>query len=215
VLHALGAVVVSDDYPEGSDPWPSPSEAEHLARQRAEATREAYDRGYVSRALPLGGGGVSWGAFGGGGGGGGGTVRAVYGGGGGGGSVFVPDLSQLESNRKPTEEERAEMSWTNPEAATLAREILTQEKMDALRDRVTEEVAQYRVLLAGANCGSVFSFKKTHPEDASKHYWYAAIKSGDAWYTTARDKRVIESDEALIDVSIETVRDVGVEPVDD
>jgi hypothetical protein len=113
--------------------------------------------------------------------------------------VFVPDLSQLESNRKPTEEERAEMSWTNPEAATLAREILTQEKMDALRDRVTEEVAQYRVLLAGANCGSVFSFKKTHPEDASKHYWYAAIKSGDAWYTTARDKRVIESDEALIE----------------
>ena len=88
------------------------------------------------------------------------------------------------------------MTWSNPEAADIAREILQDEKREGLREKITEAVAHYRAMLADAHCGSVFSFMKEN--DEGKHYWYAAIKNGDKWYTTAQNPRVIDSDDAFI-----------------
>ena len=164
---------------------------------RAMAARELYDRGVI-------------GVFGGGGGGSG----VVYGGGGGGGyssHVFkvnttdrlIPDLTQISADQlrtifnQPTPEERQEMTWSNPEAADIAREILQDEKREGLREKITEAVAHYRAMLADAHCGSVFSFMKEN--DEGKHYWYAAIKNGDKWYTTAQNPRVIDNDDKLIE----------------
>lgn len=115
---------------------------------------------------------------------------------------LVPDLNQLIGQEfrihltAPTQEERQEMAWQNPEAADIAREILQNEMREGLREKVGEAVAHYREMLEGAHCGSVFSFMKEN--DEGKHYWYAAVKNGDKWYTTAQNPRVINSDDEFI-----------------
>lgn len=175
-----------------------------------------YDQGVVSdeflRTLNVGGGGAGsagGGWYAGGGGGGGGFAR-----------VFatdntnrlVPDLDQIIGtplrvqlrdgnihtiNRIPSEEERQEMAWSDTDAQEIARDILREQKKEGLREKVTAAVAGYREMLAGANCGSVFSFMKVN--EKGDHYWYAAIKNGGKWYTTAQSPRVLEDDDAFIE----------------
>lgn len=88
-------------------------------------------------------------------------------------------------------------SFTNPAAAALAREILDKDVKDRLRTRVEGAIVNLRTQLAGANCGSVFSFRKEN--DQGKHYWYAAIKNGGRWYTTAQAPRVLQNNEEFIE----------------
>lgn len=47
----------------------------------------------------------------------------------------------------PTQEEVQEMTWSNPEAADIAREILTDAKREGLREKITEAVADRRKYL--------------------------------------------------------------------
>lgn len=141
-------------------------------------------------------------------GGGGGGVTYGGGGGGDGGSYRAPsiDFSSLPSMLngwypgKITTNKDDDMAFTNPQAAEIAREILDEETKGKLRERVTEAVATLREQITGAACGSVFSFRKDN--DQGKHYWYAAIKNGDKWYTTAGDIRggrlTLDSDEDFI-----------------
>ena len=114
--------------------------------------------------------------------------------------AFPPLLNSYDSQfftalKQQTPEEVQEMAWSNPEAADIAREILTDAKREGLREKITEAVADYRKMLEGAHCGSVFSFMKE--SDDGKHYWYAAIKNGDKWYTTA-NPRILNSDDEFI-----------------
>ena len=194
-----------------------------------EEPREIYDRGIIDqRWIPSlidgwhpGMGGV---------GGGGGAGNVFVGGGGGGGymhhvfstdhtSPLTPDLSQLIGRefqitvpKQPTEEEVQEMSWTNPEARDIAREILSEKKKEALRGEVTAAVATLTEMVADAKCGSVFTFRKTNEENG-KHYWYAAIKNGDKWFTTAQSPRQLDNDEAFIEwlINLEAWKSEGLE----
>jgi hypothetical protein len=123
-----------------------------------------------------------------------------------------PGLMHYTANRNQTEEEVQEMGWTNPEARDIAREILSEKKREELRGEVTEAVAHLTELIEGATCGSVFTFRKTN-EETGKHYWYAAIKNGDRWYTTAQNPRQLDSDEAFIEwlITLEAWRSEGLE----
>lgn len=112
----------------------------------------------------------------------------------------------------PTPEEVQEMAWTNPEARDIAREILSEKKKEELRGEVTEAVQRLQELIGGSSCGSVFTFRKTNEENG-KHYWYAAIKNGDKWFTTAQNPRQLESDEAFIEwlITLEAWKSEGLE----
>lgn len=120
------------------------------------------------------------------------------------GNRFQPDTH--------TEEEVQEMAWTNPEARDIAREILSEQKKEELRAEVTEAVRHLQEMVAGSSCGSVFTFRKTNEENG-KHYWYAAIKNGDRWYTTAQNPRQLDSDEAFIEwlITLEAWKSEGLE----
>lgn len=95
------------------------------------------------------------------------------------------------------EEVEEDMDWTNPQAGGIAREILTEQKKEGLREEVTAAVAHLQEMIAGASCGSVFTFRKSN--ESGKHYWYAAIKNGGKWYTTAQNPRILPDDEAFIE----------------
>lgn len=121
---------------------------------------------------------------------------------------LIPDLQVFTTNntsrprpapkrRRPTKEERQEMSWQNPAAAKLAREILNDKTEGALREKVTEAVAHLSELVADTECGSTLTFMKTN--DDGKHYFYACVKNGERWYTTAQAPRVLDSDDELIE----------------
>lgn len=120
-----------------------------------------------------------------------------------------PDMNNIP--RQPTPEERQEMTWTNPEARDIAREILSEKKKDELRVEVTEAVANLQEMVAGSACGSVFTFRKTN--DGGRHYWYAAIKNGGKWYTTANNPRILDNDELFIEwlISLEAWKSEGLE----
>lgn len=182
--------------------------ADETDKQRR--ARELYERGIVHYPLfgGSGGAGAASDDFNRSPGGGGGWVGVDYGAG---GHVYVtsnrtdplvPDLSLLDRSRwhqvqEPTEEEKQEMEWVNREAAEVAADILSDERKSAMKEAVAAAVAHFREMLEGASCGSVFRFRKDN--DEGKHYWYAAIKSGKAWYTTANTgPRVLEDDDALI-----------------
>ena len=190
---------------DGFDPWDEHPESITAAKEkRARDIRDIYDRGLINDGVFKQNYQQQWipSTMGGGGGGAGYAsggnsiwpaqhVQYFVAGGGGGGNVFT------EVNRKQlSQEEKQEMAWTNPEARDIAREIIHEEKREGLREKITEVVANYRKMLEGAHCGSVFSFMKLN--DEGKHYWYAAIKNGGKWYTTAHDPRVLEDDDALI-----------------
>ena len=115
------------------------------------------------------------------------------------------------NNRTVSEEEREEMTWTNPEARDIAREILSEKKKGALREEVEAAVSHLQEMIAGATCGSVFTFRKTG--DNGKHYWYAAIKNGDRWYTTAQNPRQLDDDNAFIEwlITLEAWKSEGLE----
>ena len=208
---------------DGYDPYEDKEARALAAREHYErglisdaALRQLYEQRWIPSAID------GWHpGMGGGGGGGGGSVH--YGGGGGGAGfssqrVFltddfnrlIPDLdllgqpfrvqvqgNQIKNINRITEEERQEMEWSSPDARDIAREILSEEKREGLREKVTEAIAGYREMLADAHCGSVFSFMKKN--DKGEHYWYAAIKNGGKWYTTAQSPRVLENDDALIE----------------
>lgn len=89
------------------------------------------------------------------------------------------------------------MTFTNPNAAKLAREILDDEEKEQLKEVVTAAVTELRVLVADTKCGSTLTFKKE--SDDGKHFFYAAVKSGSKWYTTAHAPRVLDSDDDLIE----------------
>ena len=190
---------------DGFDPY---EELERLTYKhtRAMAARALYDRGVINFGGGMAGGMVGdqwhWGS---GGGGGGGSLFMHYGDNSNSPDRLIPHLTQMQITPEAlrqlkeslqTPEERQEMQWQNPEAADIAREILTDAKREGLREKITEAVAHYREMLEGAHCGSVFSFVKEN--DEGKHYWYAAIKNGDKWYTTAYSPRVINSDDEFI-----------------
>lgn len=165
--------------------------------------QEIYDRGILSPGcfdqLFVGGGG-----------GRGASPPFWSGGGGAGFTTHSTDLTQqlLSSpitakqllkikEQLQTPEERQEMAWTDQEAASLAKEILQEERREGLREKVSAAVAHYRELLAGATCGSTFTFMKTN--EKGEHYFYACVKNADVWYTTAQNPRTIDTDEKFIE----------------
>lgn len=130
--------------------------------------------------------------------------------------VLNPDDSPIEwiihnpfttTKPEPTEEERQEMSWTNPEAKSIAQEILSEQRREAMRAEVTTAVSTLQEMIADASEGAVFSFRKTS-EDSGKHYWYACVKCEDGWHTTASRDRYFKTDESFIEwlVSLEAWR---------
>lgn len=88
-------------------------------------------------------------------------------------------------------------TFYNQDAQDLAHEILSDKTRDELRGRVEATIARLQDLIEGTSCGSTLTFKKEN--DEGKHYYYAAVKNGGRWYTTARDPRVLESDDQLIE----------------
>lgn len=87
-------------------------------------------------------------------------------------------------------------SWTNPDAAEIARDILRDKTKGALRGRVEAAVEALQALVSDTQCGSTLTFMKTL--DGGGHYFYAAVKNGDKWYTTANNPRVIQGDDDFI-----------------
>jgi hypothetical protein len=85
----------------------------------------------------------------------------------------------------------------NPHAQDLAREILDNRTTAGLRDKVEAAVAHLTELVADTQCGSTLTFMKV--TDNGKHYFYAAVKNGEKWYTTAQNPRVLEDDDRLIE----------------
>lgn len=158
----------------------------------------------------------SWGGGGGGGASGGGMGTIFVGGGSGGrgngGSAFRQLYEQgwvmpedfigrelkINIKKEPIEEESREMSWTNPEARSIAQEILAEQRKEEMKAEVTAAVGTLQAMLDGAQDGSVFTFRKTN-EKTGTHYWYAAIKSDGCWFTTAQNPREIPSDELFIE----------------
>jgi hypothetical protein len=90
-----------------------------------------------------------------------------------------------------------DMAFTNPQAAEIAREILDEKTRGELRSTVEAAVAELTTFLMDTDCGSTLTFVKHN--DQGKHYYYAAVKNGGKWYTTAQSPRVIEDDDALIE----------------
>jgi hypothetical protein len=111
--------------------------------------------------------------------------------------IITTDQIQIHWTNPLTEEQVQDMSWQNPQAAQLAREILDEETRSKLKETVTEAVRALREQLTDAPCGSVYSFMKTN--DKGDHYWYACIKNGGKWYTTAQNPRVLQDDNQLIE----------------
>lgn len=88
------------------------------------------------------------------------------------------------------------MPFHNPHAQDLAREILHDRTTTGLRAKVEGAVEHLTELVAETGCGSTLTFMK-EGEDGT-HYFYAAVKNGETWYTTARDPRVLHGDDELI-----------------
>ena len=118
--------------------------------------------------------------------GGGGTF---YTGGDGGGTVRI-------KYQEPTDKDN-DMAFTNPQAAEIAREILDEQTKGELRSTVEAAVHELTNLLADTDCGSTLTFVKHN--DGGQHYYYAAVKSGGKWYTTAERPRVLRDDAAMIE----------------
>lgn len=106
------------------------------------------------------------------------------------------ELSRLLFNLKPEEKEE-DMSFTNPAARELARELLTDKSKRDLREVVEAAIDNLSALVADTDCDSTLTFMKTN--DEGQHYFYAAVKNGDKWYTTAQAPRILEDDDALIE----------------
>jgi hypothetical protein len=97
----------------------------------------------------------------------------------------------------PTKTKDNDMSFTNPQAAEIAREILDEQTKGDLRERVTAAVAHLTELIKDTTDGSVLTFAKV--SDGGKRFHYATVKSGGHWYTTSERPRVLHNDGQLIE----------------
>lgn len=108
-----------------------------------------------------------------------------------------PVTSQRLTTHFQSEETDMPASWSNQAAADLAREILQDKSKGELKDRVEQAVVHLQELISETECGATLTFVKTKDE-GKKHYFYAAVKNGEKWYTTAANPRILENDDALI-----------------
>lgn len=89
-------------------------------------------------------------------------------------------------------------NFTNPAAAALAREILSEQERETLRGTVQGAIDTLREQLTDAPAGTIYSFAKISA--AGTTYYYAAIKGERGkWFTTAASPRVLENDSELIE----------------
>lgn len=95
------------------------------------------------------------------------------------------------------EEKEEDMSFTNQAARELAEELLADQSKRGLRETVETAIENLKALIADTDCGSTLTFMKTK-DDGKQHYFYACVKNGGKWYTTAQNPRVLEDDNALI-----------------
>lgn len=90
-----------------------------------------------------------------------------------------------------------DMSFTNPQAAEIAREILDEQTKGDLRERVTAAVAHLTELVKDTNDGSGLTFVKV--ADNGKRFHYVTVKSGGHGYTSAERPRILHNDGQLIE----------------
>lgn len=87
-------------------------------------------------------------------------------------------------------------TFTNAEAASVARTILQERREEGMRERVAASVAHLSDLFADAGDGSVFSFARSFN---GRTFHYAAIKSGGKWFSTGSKTAVVDgSDDDLV-----------------
>lgn len=88
-------------------------------------------------------------------------------------------------------------AFHNPDAQDLAREILSDKNKESLRGKVSEAVAHLQKLISDTECGATLTFMKV--AEKGQHYFYAVVKNGQKWYTTAQSPRILNNDDQLIE----------------
>lgn len=113
-----------------------------------------------------------------------------------------PPIPNLQYYVRPifnlqTPEEKEMSSFINQAAQELAREFLSDRTKTELRGKVEQAVEHLQELVSDTQCGSTLTFMKTN--EAGNHYFYAAVKNGERWFTTAQNPRILDDDDHLIE----------------